>query len=170
MMPVSLPSELEGFVAQELAHERYRSREDLFVDAVRVLRDRRAVESPDGDWFALALEQFRVIVGLPPGWDSNGAVSPDPKLVQVAAGVLYWLAKSGRVSRPHINPTRRGGIQFEWEAGSRSFELEVVSEDRVTYFFQDDETRTEEEGELSPHAPLDLIADYIQRVDSSGRT
>ena len=155
------------FVEQELADDRYESREDLVVDAIRLLRHQREEESLEADWFEQALEQFRAIVGLPPGWDSNNAAPPDPKLVQVAAVLLYRLAKSRRVSKPHINPTRRGGVQFEWETGSRSLEVEVVSESCAAYLFQDDEARIEEEGQLAPDEPLDVVAGYIQRVAGS---
>jgi Arc/MetJ-type ribon-helix-helix transcriptional regulator len=164
MIAIPLPSELEAFVEQELADDRYESREALVVDAIRLLRHHREEESPEADWFEHALEQFQAIAGLPAGWDSNNAAAPDPKLVQVAAALLYRLAKSRRVSKPHINPTRRGGIQFEWEAGSRSLEVEVVSEDCAAYFFQDDVARIEEEGQLSPDEPLDVVAGYVQRV------
>ena len=164
---ISLPSDLEAFVEHELAHDRYESREDLAVDAIRLLRHHREEELPEADWFEDALEQFRAIVGLPSGWDSNNAARPDPKLVQVAAALLYRLAKSRRVSKPHINPTRSGGIQFEWEAGPRSFEVEVVGEDCAAYLFQDHAARLEEEGQLSPVEPLDVVAGYIERVAGS---
>ena len=164
MMTIALPSELEAFVERELADDRYESREDLVADAIRLLRDHREEESPEADWFEHALEQFRAIVGLAPGWDSNSAAPPDPKLVQVAVALLYRLAKSCRVAKPYINPTRRGGIQFEWEAGSRSLEVEVVREDCAAYFFQDETARIEEEGHLSPDGPLDVVTGYIQRV------
>ena len=167
MTAITLPSELEAFVQQELAGDRYQSREDLFVDAIRLLRRHRGEALPEADWFEHALEQFRAIVGLPPGWDSNNADPPDPKLVQVAAVLLYRLAKSRRVAQPHINPTRRGGIQFEWEAGSRSLELEVVSEDCAAYFYQDADAGIEEEGQLSPDGPLDVVAGYVQRLTTT---
>ena len=66
-MAIPLPSELEAFVEQELADDHYESREDLVVDAIRQLRDHREEELPEADWFEHALEQFRAIVGLPPG-------------------------------------------------------------------------------------------------------
>lgn len=164
-MVVSLPAELEAFVEQELAGHRYRSREDLVVDAIRLLRDRSERDSPNVDWFEHALDQFRAIVGLPPGWDSNDATAPDPTLVQVAATLLYRLARSRRLRKPHINPTRRGGVQFEWEADSRSLEVEVLHEDRAAYFFQDDTAGIEEQGEFSPAGSLDVVAQYVRRVE-----
>jgi Arc/MetJ-type ribon-helix-helix transcriptional regulator len=167
MTPVLLPSELETFVEHELAEDRYESREDLVVDAIRLLRHHREEEAAEADWFEDALAQFRAIVGLQPGWDSNNAASPDPKLVQVAAALLYRLAKSRRVSKPHINPTRQGGIQFEWEVGSRSLEVEVVSENCAAYLFQDGDARIEQEGQISPDGSLDPVADYLHQVAGS---
>ena len=166
-MPVLLPSDLEAFVERELAYDHYESRDELVVDAIRLLRHHREEEPTEADWFEIALAQFRAIVGLPPGWDSNNAGPPDPRLVQVATGLLYRLAKSARVPKPHINPTRQGGIQFEWETGSRSLEVEVVSENRAVYLFQDFDTRTEQEGELEPDGSLDPVAGYIRRVTGS---
>ncbi len=102
MTTVSLPSELEAFVERELAHDRYESREDLVVDAIRLLRHRREEELPEADWFEDALEQFRAIVGLPSGWDSNNAAPPDPKLVQVAAALLYRLCSTSHKPFPEV--------------------------------------------------------------------
>lgn len=167
MTSVLLPSDLETFVEKELADDRYESREDLVVDAIRLLRDHREEGLSEADWFEDALAQFRAIVGLPLGWDSNDAALPDPKLVQIAAALLYRLAKSGRVSKPHINPTRQGGIQFEWEAGSRSLEVEVVSENCAVYLFQDGDARIEQEGQISPDGSLAPITDYLHRVADS---
>jgi hypothetical protein len=76
--------------------------EDACTASHRLGDFRRTRTGTEADWFEIALAQFRAIVGLPPGWDSNN----------------------------------------EWETGSRSLEVEVVSENRAVYLFQDFDTST----------------------------
>jgi len=95
---------------------------------------------------------------LPQGWDSNGAAPPIPTVIVGAESLLLSLCHDPALPQPHIHPTRSGGVQFEWENGSRYFEIEVQGERAATYFYSDDDTRTETNGlifaEQASVAPL----------------
>lgn len=104
------------------------------------------------DWLAVAEERLRAIAELPPGWDSHGADPPIPGLVAGAAKLLSRLAaRHPELPRPFINPTRSGGVQFEWESGPRYFEVEFVDGNRVRYLFEDTDARES----VEDVAPLD---------------
>ena len=93
------------------------------------------------DWLPLVEKQLDAIALLPAGWDSNGAPSPDIHLVESARSLIKCLAQLGAVSKPHVNPTPSGGVQFEWEIDDRYFELEVVAEHAAAYFCRDGAAR-----------------------------
>jgi hypothetical protein len=77
---------------------------------------------------------------------------------------MYRLFKSGDSAKPHINPTRDGGIQFEWEASGKYFELEFKPDGEVVYFFEDESSGIEEEGLLTESAPVDHALGFIRRL------
>jgi hypothetical protein len=167
-MTIAFPPDLEQFVQQALDRKQYSSRYELVMDAVRLLRDSKATTNLEVcDWFQRALEQVRAIAALPPDWDGDGAPALDPKLVHAGESFLYRLWKTGFVSKPHINPTRRGGIQFEWETGNRSFEVEIIAADRGHWFYQDEAERVEEEGELTDLGRAEVVMDYVRRVQTA---
>ncbi|HUY32042.1 MAG TPA: hypothetical protein VMV69_04615 [Pirellulales bacterium] len=115
-------------------------------------------------WLSIVKDQLCAIERLTPGWDSNGADSPDPRLLRAAWNLLECLCEESAIPKPHVNPTRRGGVQFEWEKGPRYFELEVDSERSAAYFFDDEIAQTESEGRISVGDPLEPILKFVQRV------
>lgn len=119
-------------------------------------------------WVEKALLQLDRISRLAPGWDANGAPSPDENLVRAGRSLLLLLWASRQPSRPigepHVSPTRAGGVQFEWENEGRYFEVEITTEEQATWFFQDLSARIEEEGIYSKdESPAELLA-YIERT------
>ena len=66
--------------------------------------------------------------------------------------------------KPYVNPTRNGGVQFEWEAGERYFELEVVAEHAATYYWRDHSKADQKEGTIFEGDPLDTVLEYVWRV------
>lgn len=97
-------------------------------------------------WLPEVLHQLRIIAALPVGWDSYGAAAPDATKMDFARRLIVRLCKEHPdMPRPHVNPTRDGGVQFEWEIGSHYFEIEVDGEHTVTYFFCDDDEHVEKE-------------------------
>jgi hypothetical protein len=118
------------------------------------------------NWLDLARRQFDAVLRLQPGWDSNGADAPDPKLVGAAKALLENLCAGGSFPKPHISPTRSGGIQFEWEADGRYFEIEVTGEREATYLYQDTAARIEEAGTLREGEGRGKLLAYVDRVTS----
>ena len=107
---------------------------------------------------------MREIADLPDGWDSYGAPSPDVRKLNAAWGLLRCLCEDTDLPRPYVNPTRNGGVQFEWEAGQRYFELEVVAERAATYLYCDDVAHVEETGDIFETDPLEPVLAYIHSV------
>jgi hypothetical protein len=88
--------------------------------------------------------------------------------VEAAGGLLFLLCKDDpELLKPHVNPTRDGGVQFEWEVGQRYFELEVEAERAATYLFCDDAKRVEETGEIFEGESHASVLDYIHRVGAT---
>jgi hypothetical protein len=55
-------------------------------------------------------------------------------------------------------------VQFEWEAGPRYFEIELVAERAAVYLFCDDQAAVEESGEVFEEDSLAPVLRYVQRV------
>lgn len=116
------------------------------------------------DWLEEAVKQLQAIKALPAGWDSYDARRPDARILHSAVCMLAALSQVEGVEKPHVNPTRDGGVQFEWEAGDRYFELEVVAERAATYLYCNDAVGVEETGNVFEDESLEPVLDYIRRV------
>jgi hypothetical protein len=88
-------------------------------------------------WWPAAEKQFQALAALADNWDGDGASALDPKLVEAARKLLRALVAEQIFSKPHIYPTRSGGVQLEWERGERYFEIEVVSPTAVELYYVD---------------------------------
>ncbi len=117
-------------------------------------------------WLPAAYEQLQAIASLPDGWDSHGAPSPDAKKLKAGWELLICLCENSDLPKPHVNPTRNGGVQFEWEAGDRYFELEVVAERAATYLYSDNSAGVEETGDVFEEESLKPVLDYIRSVET----
>ena len=114
-------------------------------------------------WFDQAVRQLQAIERLPDGWDSHGAGRPDLKTIQSALNVLAAMAlHEETLTKPQINPTPSGGVQFDWESGPRYFEIEFVDPLTAEYYLVDREARTETEGELHVGDSLNEIIGYAR--------
>lgn len=122
--------------------------------------------APQGqhEWLPFCLKQLDAISTLPENWDSYGAAPPDAKIMASARRLLLSLASSADVPKPHVNPTPDGGVQFDWERGSRYFELDVVSPDTAEYLYADPAERAEEEGAVREGESLEIVIGYVRRV------
>jgi hypothetical protein len=114
-------------------------------------------------WLSEVWEQMQAIAALSDGWDSYGAEAPDSNKLEAAWGLLVCLCQNTDLPKPYVNPTRSGGVQFEWEVGHRYFELEVVSERAATYLYCDDAAHVEETGDVFALEPIRV---YIRKVAS----
>lgn len=116
------------------------------------------------EWLPDVHRQLQAIAALPPGWDSYGSPSPDAHIIEAARGLLLCLCQAEALPKPHVNPTPRGGVQFEWEAGDRYFEVEVLAERAAAYLYVDDAAGMEEAGEVFEDESLEAIVSYICSV------
>ena len=62
------------------------------------------------------------------------------------------------------SPTPAGGVQFEWEAGQRYFEIEIVGERAAECLYCDDAAHVEETGNLFEEESLEQVVAYIRSV------
>ena len=92
------------------------------------------------------------------------APPPNRRLTASAGNLIECLARTADLPQPHVNPTRNGGVQFEWEAGDRYFELEVVAEGEAAYYWRDHSKADQQEGTVFVGERLDRIRDFIRSV------
>jgi hypothetical protein len=81
--------------------------------------------------------------------------------------LLACLASSTAIPEPYVCPTRSGGVQFEWERGSRYFEVEVVGRFAAEYYFSDTDERSVATGEVFDGELLDPIVEFIHKVEAA---
>lgn len=117
-------------------------------------------------WLSDVWEQLRVIASLPDGWDSYGAASPNTNWLIAGWGLLLCLCNKTNLPKPHVNPTRNGGVQFEWESGERYFELEIVAERAATYLYCDDAAHVEETGNIFEEEDLGPMQAFVRKVEA----
>lgn len=115
-------------------------------------------------WLPLVRRQIEVISLLHEGWDGNDAEAPRPKLLEAGARLLEDLSTVPEVPAPHINPTRSGGIQLEWEFGHRYMEIEINGERAANYFFEDASAPEVVEGTIFASEKLDKVIALIIRT------
>ncbi len=78
-------------------------------------------------------------------WDGYGAVAPKDEVVDAVA---IFCRRS--ISNPNtvINPTCDGGIQLEWQNGSKRLEIEFSPDGARSFFHWDSDPAAGTEGEL----------------------
>jgi hypothetical protein len=96
------------------------------------------------------LERGFQISKLRPGWDSYGAMPPQPETVGFAllfaARASIFLMRNGwPLIEPLVVPTPEGGIQLEWSHGSRELEVEMSHSGAFSLLAVDEEGREHEE-------------------------
>jgi hypothetical protein len=78
---------------------------------------------------------------LPNDWDSYGSPAVTLLATELAQDVIYvgeWDFS------PNIAPISGGGIQFAWNMGARSLELDISDEGIITYFKAENDEPLEE--------------------------
>lgn len=82
---------------------------------------------------------------LPENWDREGAKPIDPAIIEAARCFIERLP-AHIASTPAVVPSADGYLQFEWNDGPRSLELEVETPSTIHYLKWCPEMGTEEEG------------------------
>lgn len=93
------------------------AREDL-------LNGFRGVDSKDR-WAEVDRQLLR-LRNLGDDWDGDGAVGPDPLLIDSARALLASLRRSGTPIPSRIVATVNGTVSFEWYSGGAMTQLEVI--------------------------------------------
>jgi hypothetical protein len=119
--------------------------------------------SGGADWLTLCQRQLDNVALLRGNWDNNGAKPVSPPVMASARRLLRCLAAADQIPQPRVNPTRRGGVQFEWEKGPQRFELEVFTPDAAELRFRDEDVGVEE-ATLREGQSLEKAVAQIKRV------
>ena len=107
------------------------------------------------------------LASLPANWDREGAPRINPAIIQAAREFIARLP-SGIASIPAVVPSAAGNLQFEWNAGRRSLELEIESPSTIHYLKWDPNAGVEEEDTFAIRDtdPAEyLIAWFMRGVD-----
>ena len=115
-------------------------------------------------WAGRVVEQLRRIAALEANWDGEGALPVSPAAIQRAVQLVAILILLAVRWSPHVNPTRSGGIQFEWETDRGYLEVEIERDGAVTAFLVDGTTGAEREVQLSDLRPVQALLDLLREV------
>ena len=118
----------------------------------------------NGGWLLIAAEQLCAIAELGRGWDSYGGDAPNLATIEGAWTLLNSLHNTGLVPKPHIYPSRSGGVQFEWEERGRYLEIELLTGSEASYFYSDSSSKFETKGQLRENESLDDVVALIDRI------
>lgn len=78
--------------------------------------------------------------------------------VRAAAELLHAFVSLGITRHPYIYPTRSGGVQFEWEQGSKYLEIEVLDGHSAAFYYEGTDARIGQEQEFGLDSlPADLL-------------
>lgn len=102
----------------------------------------RAYQSPQwsGVVFVSELSQWQIdairklvqLLALPRDWDSYGSPPPSEIAVKAAGSLILDIDLDYSVS-PRIVPVSGGGVQLEWNVGSREVEIEIDNKGSAEY-------------------------------------
>ena len=85
---------------------------------------------------------------LPSNWDTQGALPLAPEIIDAARRFVASLP-ADLIIPPSVVPMAKGNLQFEWNEGSRSLELEFESPTTIHFLKWHPEEGVEEEGLIS---------------------
>ncbi len=96
------------------------------------------------DFRPIINQQLDRLASLQANWDGEGAEPIDPQIIQVARQLAEGLP-GNLVGPPAVVPMAAGNLQFEWNDGARSLELEIEFP-TIHYLKWHPEESIEEEG------------------------
>jgi hypothetical protein len=116
------------------------------------------------EWLKEARETLRGFATLPEDWDSYGAKSIEPHVVDAAIEHLHRIVQHHTL-KPAVVPTNRGGIQIEWHTQGVDLEIEITPNGGNRLLYDNPQEDAEEEFELG--FDLTPLADLIAKVSPS---
>ncbi len=96
------------------------------------------------DFQATINQELDRLASLPANWDREGAPRIDPAIIQAARQFISELPP-GTAPIPAVVPSAAGNLQFEWDAGPRSLEVEIETPSIIHYLKWDPSEQVEEE-------------------------
>ena len=100
---------------------------------------------PKDEEFRVSIEQdLDRLASLPANWDREGAPRIDPAIIRAARHFIARLPPNV-APIPAVVPSAAGNLQFEWNAGRRSLELEIENPSTIHYLKWDPNEKVEEE-------------------------
>ncbi|MCE9577062.1 MAG: hypothetical protein K8W52_28200 [Deltaproteobacteria bacterium] len=106
------------------------------------------------------VDRLRQLADLPVGWDGEGG----PALKATAKAAAINLVNRGffdRVPRPHMGPVMGGGLQFEWQIGSRGLEIEVLPNGSIEFLAVQGDAQGQ--GQIMDDSMLDTLSAWLMQ-------
>lgn len=103
-------------------------------------------------------ESLDRIAELPRNWDQEGGEPIGQRVLSIANELLLPLARL-QPPIPRIAPVLGGGLQFEWRAGPRELEIEILPDGSVEYLTIDG-AQTQEG--LLPDLPKQAVMSLVE--------
>ncbi len=116
----------------------------------------------DSDFKRRTQECLDKLAALPPNWDSYGAPQIRPSIIRAAHSLIKRLPVDF-TKCPCVVPVSSGTLQFEWDVGCRSLELELESSEEIHYLQWDPRHDIKSEG-VYPLADIARSVDLIRWV------
>ena len=107
------------------------------------------------------------IVDLPWDWDGYGASPVDPDVIAAASTFINDFGGEF-YSAPSVVPMTHGRLQFEWQNGKRSLEVEFENPN-VIHYLKWDPTRSIEDEAVVPAGDRDTINSLLRWLSSEKR-
>lgn len=83
-------------------------------------------------WQVQGIKRLNVVLDLPENWDSYGSPPPTQEAANAAMAILTGIAMDYFVT-PRVVPVSGGGLQLEWEIGTRRLEFEILDDGSVEH-------------------------------------
>lgn len=100
---------------------------------------------PAQDFTAHLEAELDRLAALPPNWNAQGALPMVPEIIEAARHFVECL-RGNIVRVPAVVPMAKGNLQFEWNEGPRSLELEIETPAVIHYLKWQPEAGIEDEG------------------------
>lgn len=125
---------------------------------------RLLIEIPEGapDWLLPTVQAMGHLLTLESGWDSYGAARIHPENVEAALRLLLNVMKEATPA-PSVVPTSSGGVQLEWHVSGVDLEIETLSAQRFSVFFEDYDSKEQPE-ELEIVSDLRPLTKWISKL------
>jgi hypothetical protein len=112
-------------------------------------------------WLAETERKLREFLTLPANWNSYGARTIQPDVVDATIQLLRRVAQPN-MPQPIVVPTVRGGVQLEWHMRGIDLEIELASPEKIHVLYED--TAEEAEWDLELSSSQERLADLTARL------